>query len=112
MITSNICYSKLDQDAYLLGAMAAGGWMFDKNKSGHLAFDLHIHDLDMIVSIFGKPHGYSYTSTGNADKDYKEQSMTVDRLPRTGSTMSRMFLILRKPIKFLQVSMFRPRKCS
>ena len=52
---------------------AAGGWMFDKSKSGHLAFDLHIHDLDLIVSIFGKPLSYSYTSTGNKDKEYKEQ---------------------------------------
>lgn len=52
---------------------AAGGWMFDKNKSGHLAFDLHIHDLDLIVSIFGKPASYSYTSAGNESKDYKEQ---------------------------------------
>lgn len=52
---------------------AAGGWMFDKNKSGHLPFDLHIHDLDLIVSIFGKPISYSYTSAGGRDKDYKEQ---------------------------------------
>lgn len=51
---------------------AAGGWMFDKSKSGHLAFDLHIHDLDLIVSIFGKPQSYSYTSAGNKDKEYKE----------------------------------------
>lgn len=52
---------------------AAGGWMFDRQKSGHLAFDLHIHDLDLIISIFGKPSSYSYTSTGNKDKEYKEQ---------------------------------------
>jgi predicted dehydrogenase len=52
---------------------AAGGWMFDKSKSGHLPFDLHIHDLDLIVSIFGRPISYSYTSTGNKDKGYKEQ---------------------------------------
>lgn len=52
---------------------AAGGWMFDKSKSGHLAFDLHIHDLDLIVSIFGRPASYSYTSAGNKDKNYKEQ---------------------------------------
>lgn len=52
---------------------AAGGWMFDKHKSGHLAFDLHIHDLDLIISIFGKPSNYTYTSAGNKDKEYKEQ---------------------------------------
>lgn len=52
---------------------AAGGWMFEKEKSGQLAFDLHIHDLDLIVSIFGQPDSYSYTSTGNEKKEYKEQ---------------------------------------
>ena len=30
-------------------------WMFDKEKAGLIPFDLHIHDLDMIVSLFGKP---------------------------------------------------------
>jgi len=52
---------------------AVGGWMFDKDKSGHLPFDLHIHDLDLIISIFGTPAGYSYTSAGNKAKEYKEQ---------------------------------------
>ncbi|MCY1713126.1 Gfo/Idh/MocA family protein [Caproiciproducens galactitolivorans] len=52
---------------------AVGGWMFDKSKSGLLVFDLHIHDLDLIVSIFGKPLSYSYTSAGNKNKAYKEQ---------------------------------------
>jgi UDP-N-acetylglucosamine 3-dehydrogenase len=52
---------------------AAGGWMFNKEKSGHLAFDLHIHDLDLIVSIFGKPNSYTYTSTGRPEGEYKEQ---------------------------------------
>ncbi|PKM55673.1 MAG: gfo/Idh/MocA family oxidoreductase [Firmicutes bacterium HGW-Firmicutes-5] len=49
-----------------------GGWLFDKQKSGLIPFDLHIHDLDFIVSLFGKPKSYSFTSTGNKDKDYKE----------------------------------------
>lgn len=30
-------------------------WMFDKDKAGLIPFDLHIHDLDMIVSLFGEP---------------------------------------------------------
>lgn len=30
-------------------------WMFDKNKAGLIPYDLHIHDLDLIVSLFGKP---------------------------------------------------------
>lgn len=52
---------------------AQGGWLFDRAKSGLVPFDLHIHDLDVIVSLFGKPERVSYTSCGGADKDYKEQ---------------------------------------
>jgi len=47
-------------------------WLFDKERSGLIPFDLHIHDLDFIVSLFGKPKKYSFTSTGNKDKQYKE----------------------------------------
>lgn len=50
-----------------------GGWLFDKSKSGLLPFDLHIHDLDMIVSVFGAPDSVRVTSCGNADKPYREQ---------------------------------------
>ena len=49
------------------------GWLFDKERSGHLPFDLHIHDLDLIISLFGAPQSLSFTSCGNAEKDYKEQ---------------------------------------
>ncbi|PKM66692.1 MAG: gfo/Idh/MocA family oxidoreductase [Firmicutes bacterium HGW-Firmicutes-2] len=49
-----------------------GGWLFDKQKSGLIPFDLHIHDLDFIISLFGKPKNYTFTSTGNKDKNYKE----------------------------------------
>ncbi|MEM1483501.1 Gfo/Idh/MocA family oxidoreductase [Oscillospiraceae bacterium PP1C4] len=47
-------------------------WLFDITRSGHLPFDLHIHDLDLIVSLFGVPKTVNYTSCGNQDKDYKE----------------------------------------
>jgi UDP-N-acetylglucosamine 3-dehydrogenase len=47
-------------------------WAYDLQKSGHVPFDLHIHDLDLIVGLFGKPKEYSYTGCGNADKPYKE----------------------------------------
>lgn len=50
-----------------------GGWLFDKEKSGLLPFDLHIHDLDIILSLFGKPDSYTFTSCGGADKAYPEQ---------------------------------------
>ncbi len=48
-------------------------WLFDRTKSGLLPFDLHIHDLDVIVSVFGKPQSVRYTSCGGADKPYREQ---------------------------------------
>ncbi len=48
------------------------GWLFDREKSGLLPFDLHIHDLDIIVSLFGRPERVSFTSCGGADKAYKE----------------------------------------
>lgn len=48
------------------------GWLFDREKSGLLPFDLHIHDLDAIVSLFGKPESFSFTSCGGSDKGYKE----------------------------------------
>ncbi len=52
---------------------AKDGWLFDVNKSGLLPYDLHIHDLDVIVSLFGKPKSYSFTSCQGEDKDYPEQ---------------------------------------
>ncbi|NMB69115.1 MAG: Gfo/Idh/MocA family oxidoreductase [Chloroflexi bacterium] len=48
------------------------GWLFDREKSGLLPLDLHIHDLDIIVSLFGRPERVSFTSCGGADKAYKE----------------------------------------
>ena len=52
---------------------AEGGWLFDARKSGLLPYDLHIHDLDVIVSLFGKPDHFSFTSCRGADKSYPEQ---------------------------------------
>ena len=48
------------------------GWLFDKDKSGLLPFDLHIHDLDIIVSLFGEPQSFNVTCSGNAGNSYKE----------------------------------------
>ena len=36
-------------------AWSADSWLFDKEKSGLIPFDLHIHDLDIIVASFGTP---------------------------------------------------------
>ncbi len=52
---------------------AMGGWLFDKEKSGLLPFDLHIHDLDIIISLFGKPKAFSVTESRGAGKSYPEQ---------------------------------------
>lgn len=49
-----------------------GGWLFDKEKSGLVAFDLHIHDLDLIVSLFGKPKEISYISNGRTKEEGQE----------------------------------------
>lgn len=49
-----------------------GGWLFDKERSGLLPFDLHIHDLDLIVSLFGAPKTVSYTSCGGQGRGYRE----------------------------------------
>jgi predicted dehydrogenase len=52
---------------------AQDGWLFDREKSGLLPFDLHIHDLDVIVSLFGRPRSFSYTASGRSGLSYKEQ---------------------------------------
>ncbi len=52
---------------------AADGWLFDVKKSGLLPYDLHIHDLDVIVSLFGKPDSFSFTSCSGTGKNYPEQ---------------------------------------
>ena len=50
-----------------------GGWLLDKEKSGLLPFDLHIHDLDVIVSLFGKPDSVAFTECAGRGKAYAEQ---------------------------------------
>ncbi len=49
-----------------------GGWLFDKEKSGLLPFDLHIHDLDLLVSLFGAPDSTRFTSAGRDGLSYRE----------------------------------------
>ena len=45
----------------------AGGWVMDGSKSGNAALDLHIHDVDFINFMFGKPEGV--LSRGVFEKD-------------------------------------------
>jgi len=51
---------------------SAEGWLFDKEKSGLLPFDLHIHDLDLIVSLFGPPKSYNYQAAGRKNSKFRE----------------------------------------
>lgn len=44
-----------------------GSWLMDEEKSGLIPFDLHVHDLDVIVSAFGRPQRASYTMCADAD---------------------------------------------
>ncbi len=37
-------------------------WMLDPGKSGLIPFDLHIHDLDLLVSLFGEPNDVVYSA--------------------------------------------------
>jgi predicted dehydrogenase len=48
------------------------GWLFEKEKSGLLPFDLHIHDLDLIVSLFGVPETADYTRCGRERAGFAE----------------------------------------
>ncbi|MCK9288619.1 MAG: Gfo/Idh/MocA family oxidoreductase [Eubacteriales bacterium] len=57
----------------------AGGWMFDKDKSGLIPFDLHIHDLDLLVRLFGRPLDYELNVTKRASRDFPEQYRFVYR---------------------------------
>ncbi len=60
---------------------AMGGWLFDKSKSGLLPFDLHIHDLDVIISLFGKPEAFSFTSRQGDGKTYPEHNRYLYTFP-------------------------------
>lgn len=54
-------------------AWASGGWLMEKEKSGLVPFDLHIHDLDFAVSLFGVPQKYSCTKAQGAQDSIAQQ---------------------------------------
>ena len=54
-----------------------GHWLLNPSQSGGLAFDLHIHDLDLIVSVFGKPKTVRYTYCG-AEESPAQYRFTYD----------------------------------
>ncbi|MFA6890540.1 MAG: Gfo/Idh/MocA family oxidoreductase [Sphaerochaetaceae bacterium] len=65
-------------------AWSKDGWLFDKAKSGLIPFDLHIHDLDVIVSLFGKPLEAAMYPTGEPESHidflyrYPEATFTAE----------------------------------
>ena len=61
---------------------AAEGWLLDKNKSGLLPFDLHIHDLDLMISLFGKPESRQAVSGGREGIGYEEYYRVLYRYPK------------------------------
>lgn len=59
---------------------AMEGWLTDNPRSGDAALDLHIHDVDMILFLFGKPE--SVRSVGAPEgKGYFNHISTVYRFP-------------------------------
>ncbi len=63
---------------------AQGGWLFDKSKSGLVPFDLHIHDLDVIVSLFGVPDRAECRPA--AARPWTPRSCTAGSTAAAGST--------------------------
>ena len=47
-------------------------WMSNQDRSGLVPFDLHIHDLDVIVSLFGKPECFTINTCHGRGKTYAE----------------------------------------
>ena len=75
LVNNNTYGQALDATFLRLSACprwATDSWLMDKDKSGLIPFDLHIHDLDMIVSLFGKPNSYEMHANGRACVDYPE----------------------------------------
>jgi predicted dehydrogenase len=60
---------------------AKDGWLLDKSKSGLLPFDLHIHDLDLMISLFGKPESYTIVSGGREAAGYEEYYRILYKYP-------------------------------
>jgi predicted dehydrogenase len=61
---------------------ASGAWLLDKDKSGLLPFDLHIHDLDLMISLFGKPERWDIAAGGREDTPYNEYYRVMYRYPK------------------------------
>lgn len=56
-------------------AWSAGNWMGDHRLSGNAALDLHIHDVDMVMYLFGAPR--AVCSQGVTEKDGSISQITT-----------------------------------
>lgn len=65
----------LDMELHRLSerpAWSSTGWLFEREKSGLIPFDLHIHDLYFLISLFGKPRIGHVQHGGRAQAGYDE----------------------------------------
>ena len=53
-------------------AWSSTSWLFEREKSGLIPFDLHIHDLYFLISLFGKPDIACVQHGGNVGVGYDE----------------------------------------
>lgn len=67
-------YGKLISGSmWRLGGYPSGGWnnwYYNKELSGLIPFDLHIHDLDFLVYAFGKPENFTCNRKERPEQDY------------------------------------------
>lgn len=62
------------------------GWLLDTALSGGAGQDLHIHDVDFVLSIFGKPKNFFTVRASGGEKDsyvntvmmYKDKAVSVE----------------------------------
>jgi len=80
-----------------LPVWSAGGWLLDENKSGGCVVDMHIHDVDVMVWLFGVPEDVtSYTTNCRTAYEsafalYKYPDLTVSIIGDWGIATSYKF---------------------
>ena len=53
-------------------------WMKDENRSGLVSYDLHIHDLDFLVYVFGDPKDFVLRRCKRPEQDYLNVTYDYD----------------------------------
>lgn len=65
-------------------------WFFDEKKSGGVYLDAHIHDTDLILSLFGKPDKIQSSAHHNSD-GYTDHMATIFKYGEAVVTTSGSF---------------------